>query len=94
MPGVNDSIEKKQGVSTFKMIIVGEGDSGKTTFVTRFIPSSSVQLEDSTISCIPFETSLGSVEFHVKDTNGQELYQGTDSVKDEFFIGAQCRSNL
>merc|ERR1712137_537375 len=75
----------------YKLILVGEGGCGKTTFVKRHI-SGEFNIEyRPTIGCsihaLDFTTNKGKVVFHCWDTAGQEKFGG---LRDGYYIGAEC----
>ena len=72
MPGV------PEGTPQFKLVLVGDGGVGKTTFVTRhrtgeytkqYIPTVGAEVRK-----LPFYTNKGPLVFTVWDTAGQEKY--------------------
>eukprot|EP01061_Rhynchopus_euleeides_P030311 TRINITY_DN503_c0_g1_i1.p2 TRINITY_DN503_c0_g1~~TRINITY_DN503_c0_g1_i1.p2 ORF type:complete len:217 (+),score=75.65 TRINITY_DN503_c0_g1_i1:106-756(+) len=76
---------------TFKMLLVGDGGTGKTTFVKRhlsgefekkYIPTVGVEVHP-----LRFQTTKGPVCFNVWDTAGQEKYGG---LRDGYYIQGQC----
>jgi len=75
----------------FKLILVGDGGVGKTTFVKRhktgefekkYIATMGVE-----VSPLPFSTNLGIVVFNCWDTAGQEKFGG---LRDGYYIGGQA----
>lgn len=75
----------------FKLILVGDGGVGKTTFVKRhrtgefekkYVPTVGVEVRP-----IPFSTNLGPVVFNCWDTAGQEKFGG---LRDGYYIGGQA----
>lgn len=76
---------------TFKLILVGDGGVGKTTFVKRhisgefekkYVPTLGVEVRP-----ITFATNYGPVCFNVWDTAGQEKFGG---LRDGYYIQGQC----
>eukprot|EP00766_Chilomastix_caulleryi_P001921 gnl/Chilomastix_caulleri/2896.p1 GENE.gnl/Chilomastix_caulleri/2896~~gnl/Chilomastix_caulleri/2896.p1 ORF type:complete len:147 (+),score=34.07 gnl/Chilomastix_caulleri/2896:36-476(+) len=76
---------------TFKLVIVGDGGTGKTTFVKRhrtgefernYNPTIGVEVSD-----LQFSTNCGNLLFKVWDTAGQEKFGG---LRDGYYIGADC----
>ena len=66
--------------ATFKLVLVGDGGTGKTTFVKRhrsgefekkYIPTVGVEVHP-----LAFHTNVGKICFSVWDTAGQEKYGG------------------
>jgi GTP-binding nuclear protein Ran len=75
----------------FKLILVGDGGVGKTTFVKRhrtgefekkYVPTMGVEVHP-----LPFSTNLGPVVFNCWDTAGQEKFGG---LRDGYYIGGQA----
>jgi len=68
------------GTPEFKLVLVGEGGVGKTTFMTRHVTGEYTELYDPTIGAsvrkLPFFTSKGPIVFNCWDTAGQEEYSG------------------
>ncbi|CAF1363186.1 unnamed protein product [Rotaria sordida] len=81
----------KNHVPKVKLILIGDGGVGKTTFVKRHITD---ELEMKYASRLPvsvhplnFYTNLGEIIFNVWDTAGQEKF---GRVRDSYYIGGQC----
>jgi len=75
----------------FKLILVGDGGTGKTTFVRRhktgeferkYLPTMGVE-----VHTLKFFTTQGEVTFNVWDTAGQEKFGG---LRDGYYIQGQC----
>jgi len=75
----------------FKLILVGDGGTGKTTFVRRhktgeferkYIPTIGVE-----VNPLKFYTTHGEIIFNVWDTAGQEKFGG---LRDGYYIQGQC----
>jgi len=75
----------------YKLILVGDGGTGKTTFVRRhktgeferkYIPTIGVE-----VNPLKFYTSHGEITFNVWDTAGQEKFGG---LRDGYYIQGQC----
>jgi len=75
----------------FKLILVGDGGVGKTTFVKRhrtgefekkYVATMGVEVHP-----LPFHTTLGKVIFNCWDTAGQEKFGG---LRDGYYIGGQA----
>merc|ERR1719352_1067351 len=75
----------------FKLILVGDGGVGKTTFVKRhkngefekrYIATLGVEVHPLT-----FWTNLGPIVFDCWDTGGQERFGG---LRDGYYINGQC----
>lgn len=80
-----------QNTPKFKVILVGDGGVGKTTFVKRhrtgefdkkYVPTMGVDVHP-----LPFHTNLGKVIFNCWDTAGQEKMGG---LRDGYYIGGQA----
>ncbi|CAF4308237.1 unnamed protein product, partial [Rotaria sordida] len=78
-------------VPKVKLILIGDGGVGKTTFIKRHITD---ELEMKYVSKLPvsvhplnFYTNLGEIIFNVWDTAGQEKF---GHVRDSYYIGGQC----
>jgi GTP-binding nuclear protein Ran len=77
--------------NTFKVVLVGDGGTGKTTFVRRhrtgefekrYLATTGVEVRN-----LDFYTSRGQVILNVWDTAGQEKYGG---LRDGYFISSQA----
>jgi len=80
-----------QIAATFKLVLVGDGGTGKTTFVKRhqsgefekkYIPTVGVEVHP-----LKFWTTHGQICFNVWDTAGQEKYGG---LRDGYYIQGHC----
>lgn len=75
----------------FKLILVGDGGVGKTTFVRRHMTGEFEKRYVATrgVEVYPmnFTTNLGPIIFNVWDTAGQERYGG---LRDGYYIQGQC----
>jgi GTP-binding nuclear protein Ran len=78
-------------VPEFKCIIVGDGGTGKTTFVKRHRTGEFDKKYIATIGVevhpISFETNRGNMIFNVWDTAGQEKF---GCLRDGYYIGGNC----
>ena len=76
---------------TFKLVLVGEGGVGKTTFVKRHVTGEFEKKYVATLGVevhpIKFHTNRGEIVFNVWDTAGQEKFGG---LRDGYYIQAQC----
>jgi len=79
------------GPVKFKLILVGDGGVGKTTFVKRhrtgefekkYIATMGVE-----VNPLPFYTTLGPIILNCWDTAGQEKFGG---LRDGYYIGGQA----
>ena len=75
----------------FKLVVVGDGNVGKTTFINRHLTGHYKQRYTPTLGVdvypLIFNTTNGNVIFDVWDVAGQERYGG---LRDAYFIGANC----
>eukprot|EP00823_Brevimastigomonas_motovehiculus_P007239 TRINITY_DN6242_c0_g1_i1.p1 TRINITY_DN6242_c0_g1~~TRINITY_DN6242_c0_g1_i1.p1 ORF type:complete len:233 (-),score=60.05 TRINITY_DN6242_c0_g1_i1:130-828(-) len=87
----NTSSTANSNTPKFKLILVGDGGVGKTTFVRRhktgefekkYIATMGVE-----VSPLTFNTNLGPVIFNCWDTAGQEKLGG---LRDGYYIGGQA----
>eukprot|EP01111_Echinosteliopsis_oligospora_P009893 TRINITY_DN298_c0_g1_i1.p1 TRINITY_DN298_c0_g1~~TRINITY_DN298_c0_g1_i1.p1 ORF type:complete len:218 (+),score=44.10 TRINITY_DN298_c0_g1_i1:88-741(+) len=83
--------QQQQGMPTFKLILIGDGSTGKTTFVKRhitgefekkYVPTLGVEVHPLT-----FTTNCGPICFNVWDTAGQEKFGG---LRDGYYIQGQA----
>eukprot|EP00005_Dracoamoeba_jomungandri_P001858 CAMPEP_0174257464 /NCGR_PEP_ID=MMETSP0439-20130205/6596_1 /TAXON_ID=0 /ORGANISM="Stereomyxa ramosa, Strain Chinc5" /LENGTH=188 /DNA_ID=CAMNT_0015340559 /DNA_START=99 /DNA_END=661 /DNA_ORIENTATION=+ len=83
--------KNKNAVASFKLVMVGDGGVGKTTFVKRhlsgefekkYVPTLGVEVHP-----LGFTTSYGRIVFNVWDTAGQEKFGG---LRDGYYIQAHC----
>jgi GTP-binding nuclear protein Ran len=81
----------QQDIPTFKLVLVGDGSTGKTTFVKRhltgefekrYVPTLGVDVHP-----LVFHTNRGPIRFNVWDTAGQEKFGG---LRDGYYISAQA----
>jgi len=81
----------KKSIPKFKLILVGDGGVGKTTFVTRHstgeFDKKYVATVGVEIRSLLFHTNLGPVIFNCWDTAGQEKFGG---LRDGYYIGANA----
>lgn len=75
----------------FKVIIVGDGGTGKTTYIKRHLTGEFEKKYDATIGVevhpMTFFTTRGKICFDVWDTAGQEKLSG---LRDGYYIGGDC----
>merc|ERR1712159_548868 len=80
-----------QQIPTFKLILVGDGGTGKTTFVKRHVTGEFEKKYIATIGVevhpLTFHTNAGLICFNVWDTAGQEKFGG---LRDGYYIQGQC----
>jgi len=76
---------------TFKLVLVGDGGVGKTTFVKRHLTGEFEKKYIATIGVevhpLTFHTNAGLICFNVWDTAGQEKFGG---LRDGYYIKGQC----
>jgi GTP-binding nuclear protein Ran len=75
----------------FKLVLIGDGGVGKTTFVKRHLTGEYEKRYIATVGVevhpLSFSTTRGRVVFNVWDTAGQEKLSG---LRDGYYIGGQC----
>ena len=80
-----------QGPVEFKLVLIGDGGVGKTTFVKRHLTGEYEKRYIATVGVevhpLTFFTSRGAICFNVWDTAGQEKLSG---LRDGYYIGGQC----
>ncbi|KNH05149.1 GTP-binding nuclear protein rtb2 [Perkinsela sp. CCAP 1560/4] len=78
-------------VANFKVVLCGDGSTGKTTFVKRHKTGEYEKRYIATIGVdvhpLTFHTNRGQICFNVWDTAGQEKFGG---LRDGYYIGADC----
>jgi len=76
---------------TFKLVLVGDGGTGKTTFVKRHITGEFEKKYIATLGVevhpLKFYTNYGILQFNCWDTAGQEKFGG---LRDGYYIQGQC----
>jgi GTP-binding nuclear protein Ran len=81
----------QQEMPTFKLVLVGDGATGKTTFVKRHRTGEFEKKYVATLGVevhpLVFSTNCGPIRFNVWDTAGQEKFGG---LRDGYYIGGQC----
>ena len=78
-------------VATFKLILVGDGGTGKTTFVKRHLTGEFEKRYIATVGVdvhpLTFHTNRGKICFNCWDTAGQEKFGG---LRDGYYIQGNC----
>ena len=77
----------EQEMPTFKLVLVGDGGVGKTTFVKRHLTGEFEKKYVATLGVevhpLVFHTNRGPLRFNVWDTAGQEKFGG---LRDGYYI--------
>ncbi|CAD6891442.1 unnamed protein product [Tilletia controversa] len=80
-----------QSSVTFKLVLVGDGGTGKTTFVKRHktgeFEKKYIATLGAEVHVLSFHTNFGEIVFNVWDTAGQEKFGG---LRDGYYINGQC----
>ena len=83
--------QKNDGVPTFKLVFIGDGGVGKTTFVKRHVTGDFqkpyIPTQGAEVTPIEFNTTRGKVRFIMWDTAGQEKF-GT--LRECYYIDSHC----
>jgi GTP-binding nuclear protein Ran len=78
-------------IPTFKLVLVGDGGTGKTTFVKRHTTGEFEKKYIATLGVevhpLYFSTNYGPICFNTWDTAGQEKFGG---LRDGYYIQGQC----
>lgn len=78
-------------IGPFKLVLVGDGGTGKTTFVKRHLSGEFekkyIATQGVEVYPMRFETNYGTITFDVWDTAGQEKFGG---LRDGYYINGQC----
>jgi len=83
--------QQTMDMPTFKLILVGDGGTGKTTFVKRHLTGEFEKKYVATLGVevhpLVFHTNRGPIRFNVWDTAGQEKFGG---LRDGYYIQGQA----
>jgi GTP-binding nuclear protein Ran len=84
-------IQTIQPVCEFKLVLVGDGGVGKTTFVRRHLTGEFerkyIATQGVEVNSLMFFTNYGPIKFNIWDTAGQEKLGG---LREGYYIGADC----
>ena len=84
-------MQNNQPVATFKLVLIGDGGVGKTTFVKRHLTGEFIKpyvpTKGAEVSPNDFYTTHGLIRLEIWDTAGQEKF---GNLRDCYYIGAQC----
>jgi len=84
-------MDMSQPIATFKLVIIGDGGVGKTTFVKRHISGEFqkpyIPTKGAEVSEIEFMTNRGKILFKIWDTAGQEKF---GSLRECYYVDANC----
>ena len=87
----NPQQQLKKVIAKFKLVLCGDGGTGKTTFVKRHLTGEFEKRYIATLGAevhpIEFCTSRGNINIEVWDTAGQEKCA---CLRDGYYIGADC----
>jgi len=83
--------QKTAPAAIFKMVLCGDGGTGKTTFVKRHLTGEFEKKYIATLGVevhpLAFYTNFGQIQFNCWDTAGQEKFGG---LRDGYYIQGQC----
>jgi len=83
--------EQQSNIPSWKLLLVGDGGTGKTTFVKRHrtgeFEKKYIATQGVDVHPLTFHTNYGQIIFRVWDTAGQEKFGG---LRDGYYIQGQC----
>eukprot|EP00355_Strombidium_rassoulzadegani_P001176 CAMPEP_0168609920 /NCGR_PEP_ID=MMETSP0449_2-20121227/1485_1 /TAXON_ID=1082188 /ORGANISM="Strombidium rassoulzadegani, Strain ras09" /LENGTH=203 /DNA_ID=CAMNT_0008650139 /DNA_START=19 /DNA_END=630 /DNA_ORIENTATION=+ len=84
-------MENNQPVAEFKLVLIGDGGVGKTTFVKRHLTGEFEKKYIATLGVevhpMPFHTSKGLIKFNVV---GHRRLEKLGGLRDGYYIGGHC----
>jgi len=88
---MQSNTNEPQIVAEFKLVMVGDGSVGKTTFVKRHVTGEFDKVYKPTkgveVTSIVYYTNHGPIRFNIWDTAGQEKL---GKLRECYYIGANC----
>ena len=81
----------EKNIPTFKLVLIGDGGVGKTTFTKRHITGDFqkpyIPTQGADVSPIDFYTTRGPIRFIIWDTAGQEKF---GNLRECYYIDSDC----
>ena len=88
---MNSNQQPSNAQNELKLVIIGDGGVGKTTFVKRHITGEFqkpyIPTKGAEVSPIDFYTTKGHIKMNIWDTAGQEKL---GNLRECYYIGAHC----